>query len=83
MTARFDEHGNAIVGNVAIPAALVPDFRALLAAEAWDEGHKTRWRRGMDECICSAWSSSECGCGLYGTGELLSLGDNPYRKGAT
>lgn len=57
----------------------VTDEREALA-KAWEEGHKTRWRRGWDDCQCSAWSSSECACGRYGTGELLSLGDNPYRE---
>lgn len=57
------------------------EIRAALA-EAWDKGHKTRWRRGPDNCRCSAWSSSECGCGEYGNGELLSLQQNPYRTGA-
>jgi len=49
-------------------------------AEAWDEGHRHAWRRGPDECMCSAWSSNECACGRYGSGELLSLADNPYRE---
>lgn len=53
---------------------------AKVKAAAWDEGHKHWWRRGPDNCHCAAWSSSECGCGEYGTGELLSLKDNPYRK---
>ena len=48
-------------------------------AEAWDEGHLTRRLRGPDACRCSAHSEGECGCGLYGTGELLSLAKNPYR----
>lgn len=48
-------------------------------AEAWDEGHKHRHRLGQDECQCDAWNIGECACGLYGTGELLSLNDNPYR----
>lgn len=51
----------------------------IIAAKAWGEGHRARWRRGPDECRCSAWSSSECACGEYGTGALLSLADNPYR----
>ena len=50
-----------------------------IRADAWDEGHKTRWRRGPDDCHCAAWSSSECACGKYGIGELLSIHDNPYR----
>ena len=48
-------------------------------AEAWDAGHLTRWRRGPDGCQCGAWHSGECGCGKYGTGQLLSLADNPHR----
>jgi hypothetical protein len=48
-------------------------------AEAWDEGHKHRQRLGADDCHCAAWSEGECACGLYGTGPLLSLTDNPYR----
>ena len=51
-----------------------------LLAKAWDEGHKHSWRRGPDGCQCYAYSSSECACGDYGTGELLSLKDNPYRE---
>jgi hypothetical protein len=54
---------------------------AEVASAAWDKGHKTRHRRGPDKCRCSAWSAGECACGRYGTGELLSLKDNPYRTG--
>lgn len=54
-------------------------FIAQVCTAAWDEGHKSRWRRGDDDCKCEAWSSGECGCGLYGTGKLVSLADNPYR----
>lgn len=50
-------------------------------AQAWDEGHRHLWKRGPDECMCGAWASMECACGKYGTGELLSLNDNPYRRG--
>lgn len=49
-------------------------------AEAWAEGHTHSWRRGPDECQCYAHSWSECACGEYGAGELLSLNDNPYRE---
>ena len=56
------------------------EYTRQVQAEAWDAGHKTRWRRGLDECQCGAWSRNECGCGLYGTGELLSLADNPHRE---
>ena len=52
-------------------------------ADVWDEGHKAPWRRGPDSCRCSAWSSGECACGMYGNGELLSLNDNPYRRSET
>ena len=49
-------------------------------AEAWDEGHVAYQRRnGDDGCSCGAWSGGECLCGLYGTGTLLSVKDNPYR----
>jgi hypothetical protein len=54
---------------------------AEIAKRAWEEGHKTAWKRGPSECKCYAYSSSECGCGKYGTGELLSLNDNPYLQG--
>jgi hypothetical protein len=60
----------------------VEEFDRWLAdvlSAAWDKGHKTRHRRGPDKCRCSARSAGECGCGRYGTGELLSLKDNPYR----
>ena len=53
------------------------------AAKAWDEGHRHRWRRDPDDgCMCGAWASIECACGKYGSGELLSLSDNPYRGDA-
>lgn len=56
------------------------EYTRQVKAEAWDEGHKTRWRRDPDDgCTCGAWAEIECGCGNYGTGELLSLNDNPYR----
>lgn len=64
-----------------IPALLaeVERLRAENAA-AWTAGHRHPWRLGPDGCRCGAWSSSECGCGKYGTGELLSLADNPYAE---
>ncbi|MGV8972234.1 MAG: hypothetical protein ACOH10_07915 [Rhodoglobus sp.] len=49
-------------------------------ATAWEAGHQHPWRRGPDDCKCGAWSRNECGCGKYGTGELLSLADNPYAE---
>jgi hypothetical protein len=52
---------------------------AEVAAAAWDEGHNARRSRGRSKCNCGAWSDGECACGLYGTGELLSMKDNPYR----
>lgn len=65
----------------------VKQFEAWLAEHdrkvserVWVEGYKTAWKRGPSECKCYAYSSSECGCGKYGTGVLLSLNDNPYRK---
>ena len=48
--------------------------------DAWDEGHNVRKRHGKDDCMCQAWSAGECACGLYGTGALISLEENPYRK---
>ena len=51
-----------------------------VSERVWAEGHKTAWKRGPSGCKCYAYSSSECGCGKYGTGVLLSLNDNPYRK---
>ena len=57
-------------------AAVVAEAKA----EAWDEGHVAYQRRdGDDGCSCGAWSGGECLCGLYGTGTLLSVNDNPYR----
>ena len=56
-----------------ILTAVLPD----LLAAAWDEGHETPWQRERDDCRCFAWSSSECGCGRYGTGRLIT--PNPYR----
>lgn len=50
---------------------------AKVKAEAWDEGHRTRQRREMDDCNCNAWSEGECACGLYGTGKIIT--PNPYR----
>lgn len=64
-------------------AKAVAPLLAAARAEAWDEGHMTRWRRGPDDCVCSAWSAGECGCGRYGTGPLLSLANNPYREAST
>ena len=67
---------------------LIQDLAAALAdaerdlAKAWDEGHLTSWKRGPSGCKCGAWSAGECGCGLYGTGDVLSLAANPYRTRA-
>ena len=61
-------------------------FAAQLAtakADAWDEGHKACRSRGRSKCNCGAWNAGECACGLYGTGELVSLKDNPYRTKAS
>jgi len=58
-------------------APLLAEARRIAVA-AWAEGHQHPWRRETSDCHCGAWSSSECGCGKYGTGELLSLADNPY-----
>ncbi len=53
-----------------------------VAAKAWDEGHRHPQRRDPDDgCRCGAWNEGECACGLYGSGRLLSLDDNPYREG--
>lgn len=75
--ADFDAAAEAILSIFAAQ----PTVREA-KAEGWDEGHQHRWRRGPDECICAAWSRIECACGKYGTGELLSLADNPYRSEA-
>ena len=47
--------------------------------KAWAEGHATWWNRGPDDCDCDVNSWLDCGCGLYMTGDLLSLEKNPYR----
>lgn len=47
-------------------------------AEAWDEGHRTPQEREPDDCQCGAWYDGECGCGLFGTGEIIT--PNPYRQ---
>ena len=73
-----DEASQAAAGKA---GRAFDEWLAGVKAQAWDEGHRHRWRRGPDDCRCNAWSSIECACGLYGTGELLSLGDNPYRTG--
>ena len=67
---------------------LIQDLASALAeaerdlAKAWDAGHLTSWKRGPSGCKCGAWSDGECACGLYGTGEVLSLAANPYRTHA-
>ena len=48
-------------------------------AKAWDEGHETWWERGPDGCDCDVTRWEDCSCFLYGTGDLLSLAQNPYR----
>lgn len=68
----------AVVDVVLDEVAKAGADRASLA-DAWEAGHVTRWRRGPDECQCCAYSAGECACGKYGTGELLSLAQNPYR----
>jgi hypothetical protein len=72
------------VAAAAVVAALrLPERDRETAAKAWGEGHTTRWRRDPDDgCTCGAWASIECACGRYGSGELLSLNDNPYRASA-
>ena len=65
-------------GMSMIHAAGIAAVEAAAKREAWDEGHKVRKRRGKDGCKCHAWSPGECGCGLYGTGALISLAENPY-----
>lgn len=46
-----------------------PLWEALAAA--WDEGFQA------GDCRCGAWSRNECGCGLCGTGRIVT--PNPYR----
>lgn len=48
-----------------------------VAADIWDEGHRTRVQRGPDGCTCNAWNEDECGCGEYGTGPIIT--PNPYK----
>ncbi len=50
-------------------------------AAAWEKGHLHRQRRGPDDCHCYAYYPGECACGRFGTGELISLKDNPYKQG--
>ena len=52
-----------------------------VAADIWDEGHRTRVQRGPDGCTCNAWNEDECACGEYGTGPIVT--PNPYRASAT
>lgn len=74
-----DEVGWTLDDYDAHLAAQLAEVVKQAQAEAWDEGHQHRWKRDAnDGCRCGAWSSNECGCGKYGTGELLSLSDNPY-----
>ena len=47
-------------------------------ARAWDEGHRTRQIRELDDCRCGAYYEGECGCGKYGTGRIVT--PNPYRS---
>lgn len=80
------EHGTDAVHRLIAERLLASDWLAAresaARAEAWDEGHRHRQRRGPDECQCAAWSEGECACGRYGTGALVSLADNPYRSEA-
>lgn len=67
--------------NAAASAELAWEIFEGLLHDAWAKGHLTRWRRGPDTCTCHAYNSSECGCGEYGNGVLLSLDENPYERG--
>ena len=65
-------------------AATLDATRAALeavAADLWDEGHRTRVQRGPDGCTCNAWNEDECACGEYGTGPIVT--PNPYRASET
>ena len=76
---RAEERYSAIAAYARhIARAALEAAAPLIAAKAWDEGHRTPQKREMDDCQCSAWSSSECACGKYGTGKLIT--PNPYRK---
>ena len=68
------------LGSLSEAHATIERLRAENAI-AWATGHSHPWRRGPDECRCGAWAKIECACGRYGTGELLSLADNPYLPG--
>ena len=71
-------------GSGSCLAATTPETERANLAAAWEEGHREPWKRGPDECECSAWNSDECACGFYGTGQLVSLDANPYKvKGDT
>lgn len=77
----FKFAARAIAERYPLGLTVQPTVEAEVKAQAWDEGCRHRWRRGPDDCRCDAWSSIECACGKYGTGDLLSLEDNPYRFG--
>lgn len=70
MPPMVDGHKHIVEAMLASPA-----FRAILA-DAWDEGHRTHPKLGPDDCLCGAWSDSECGCGIYGSNVITP---NPYR----
>jgi len=68
------------VGTVSEKTAEFDRWLAAEKAKAWEEGHRHRQRLGPDDCACGAWYEGECACGQYGTGDLLSLADNPHRE---
>ena len=82
--ARYnaDEFGESAGLNDPCPEfdSWLAEHERKVSERVWAEGHMTAWKRGPSGCKCYAYSSSECGCGKYGTGALLSLNDNPYRK---
>lgn len=76
------KYADAIITAGWLSPAAVTAKIAEAKAEAWSEGHLIRQRFGPDDCPCSAWNEDECGCGLYNSGEIVSLDDNPYRPAA-
>ena len=63
-------------GDRLVAEAIAPTITEMLA-EAWWAGHMTYRRLGPDNCHCSAWNESECGCGEYGSNVITP---NPYRE---
>ena len=59
-------------------AGLIANIAQVIAADVWEDGHRTPWvpDESVEPCECYAHSWGECACGRYGAKKMAP---NPHR----